>query len=109
MLNTDVENTLTKTIHVKLVAFRRGCWDYVTYIFQNLDDKDGEYISCTRFPNWTCAELKVGDVGFLKYREVIAGDSRWYDWKTNRYIPYKYSGIHFLDFIYEKPKEDIVM
>ena len=109
MLNTDVENIQTKTIHAELVTFQCGCWGYITYIFRNIDRPDSDYIYCVRFPNWDCAELKIGDVGFLKYKEVVAGDSRWYDWRDNKYVPYKYSGIHFLDFVYEKPKEDIVM
>ena len=109
MLNTDVENIQTKTIHAELVTFRHGCWGYITYIFRDIDRPDNDYISCVRFPNWDCADLRIGDVGFLKYKEVVAGDSRWYDWRDNKYVPYKYSGIHFLDFIYEKPKEDIVM
>lgn len=109
MLNTDVENTLTKTIHAELVTYRHGCWGYITYIFKNLDCQDSDYISCVRFPNWDCPELRIGDKGFLKFRAVIAGDSRWYDYRDNKYVPYKYSGIHFLDFVYEKPKEDIVM
>ena len=109
MLNTDVENIQTKTIHAELVTFRHGCWGYITYIFRDIDRPDNDYISCVRFPNWDCADLRIGDVGFLKYKEVVAGDSRWYDWRDNKYVPYKYSGIHFLDFVYEKPKEDIVM
>ena len=109
MLNTDVENTLIKTIHAELIAFRVGCWDYISYVFKDLDNPNGGYICCTRFPNWDCATLAVGDVGFLKYKEVVAGDSRWYNWRDGKYVPYKYSGIHFLDFIYEKQKEDIVL
>lgn len=109
MLNTDVENIQTKTIHAELVTFRHGCWGYITYVFRDIDRPDNDYISCVRFPNWDCADLRIGDVGFLKYKEVVAGDSRWYDWRDNKYVPYKYSGIHFLDFVYDKPKEDIVI
>ena len=109
MLNTDVENTLTKTIHAKLVTYRHGCWGYINYVFQDIDHPESDYIYCTRFPNWDCPDLNIGDIGFLKCRFVIGGDSRWYDWKNDRYVPYKYTGIHFLDFIYEKPKEDIIM
>ena len=109
MLNTDVENILTKTIHAELVTYRHGCWGYITYVFKDLDCQDSDYISCVRFPNWDCPELKIGDRGFLKFKAVVAGDSRWYDHRDNKYVPYKYSGIHFLDFVYEKPKEDIVM
>ena len=109
MLNTDVENISIRTIHAKLITFRHGCWGYINYIFQNLDNPNSDYIYCTRFPNWDCADLQIGDTGFLKCKEVVAGNSKWYDWKTGQYIPYKYSGIHFLDFIYEKPKEDIIM
>jgi len=107
LLNTDVENILTKTVYAELITFKHGCWGYITYIFKDLTS--GEYISCTRFPHWDCPDLDIGDKGFLKFREVHAGTSKWYNKDTGTFIPYKYTGVHFLDFVYEKPKKDIIM
>ena len=61
---------------------------------------------CTRFPNWESPIILIGDIGFLKFKEVIAGKDMWYDPQTGDTIPYKYTGIHFIDFVQENKEVD---
>lgn len=65
-----------------------------------------KYIMCTRFPNWDSPVLDVGDVGYVKYREVFGGIDEWYDKLNDELVKYNYTDIHFLDFVYEKEKLD---
>lgn len=88
------------TIYAKLLAGRGEYGEYTKYVFQNLET--GEYILCTKFPNWNVPPIKVGTVGYLKYKEVIAGRETWYDPVNNIFIPYKFDLDQFIDFI-EKP------
>ncbi len=100
----------TKVIHGKLLALREECGGYIIYVFEIIGGIPPfeKYVMCTRFPNWETPFISIGDVGYLKYREVIAGKDIWYD--GDKFVPYKYTGIHFLDFVLEKPKcEDIVV
>lgn len=111
MPNTDVESIPIKVAKVKLIAIRVDAGGYIVYVFKNIFPKDNEdkFIMCTRFPNWNCCELQLGDIGYVKVQKVEAGKNSWYDSEQQKLVPYNYSGIHFLDFVYEKPKEDIVM
>ena len=99
---------MIKTAYVKLVAFREDFGGYVIYVFEIIDGKSPfeKYIMCTRFPNWESSLIMIGDVGFLKYKEVIAGKDMWYDIQTGNTIPYKYTGIHFIDFVQQKNSEE---
>lgn len=103
-------------IYAKLLVEEENIGGYVVYVFENLD-KDkwdlGRYIMCTRFPNWEVQSFKVGNIGFLHYKEIIAGRDIWYSPKDGIFYPYNYNGIQFLNFIkYDKDKEqkeDIIM
>jgi hypothetical protein len=78
----------------KLVAIRRDY--YTVYVFKLVED--GTYLMCTRLPNWNVPEIKVGDVGFLNYNVVKAGDS-YYNPNTDSTETYKYSNLYFINFI----------
>lgn len=98
----------SKVILAELVASREDFGGYIVYVFNIIDGKlpYDKYIMCTRFPNWDSPTLNLGDVGYLKYREVDAGIDKWFD-GTN-FIPYKYTGVHFLDFVYKKNKDELL-
>lgn len=102
----DVPNT--KIMHGKLIGLNDGFGGYITYVFQNLDSTNAfdKYLMCTRFPNWGSPFIKLGDVGYVKYREVFGGVDEWYDRVKEVFVKYNYTDIHFLDFIYDKPKQD---
>lgn len=99
----------TKVLHGKLITFNEDC-GYITYVFENLDKCDvlHRYLMCVRFPNWESPMLNIGDKGFVKYREVYAGLDKWYDKESDTFVPYKFTDIHFLDFVFEKQKQDAI-
>lgn len=80
------------TVKVKLLAVREDT--YTKYVF---GDNKGNYIMCTKPPNWNTPTVKVGEDGFLKYREVFAGD-RYCDEELLEGF-YRYSAIYFVDFV----------
>lgn len=90
----------------KLVTLREDIGGYIIYVFELPEGKlpYDKYIMCTRFPNWESPILHIGDVGYLKYREVDAGVDKWFN--GSEFIPYKYTGIHFIDFVNKKEKLD---
>lgn len=97
-----------RVIKGKLVAYREDVGDYTTYVFEmiNFPDEFNRYIMCTKFPNWDVPPIKIGDVGYLRYRCVIAGKDVWFN--GSEYIPYKCTNIHFLNFIPEAEKADLI-
>lgn len=97
-----------EVIHAKLVTYREDVGGYIVYVFQNL--ADGTYELCIRLPRWETPFLKIGDVGFLKYNEVRAGEDTWYNPETQSHVPYKQTQVYFVDFVYEKPVEsDLIL
>lgn len=96
------------TIYSKLVAGKDELGGYTKYVFQNLET--GEYVLCTKFPNWETPPIKLFAVGYLKYKEIIAGKETWYDPISNTFIPYKYDTDQFIDFVEEKSSTaDIIL
>jgi hypothetical protein len=82
------------TDKVKLLVTKHGT--YTVYVFENV--KTGEYIMCTRLPNWQCSEISGGDIGYLEYKVVNAGDT-YFDVSQNKEIQYAYSNVYFINFI----------
>ena len=85
---------------------------YTTYVFKCLEKDvtyETRYIMCTRFPNWETPTVEIGDSGYLLFREVEAGIDSWYNGQNM--IPYRYSGIHFINFVpkQEKIKKEYIM
>ena len=98
-------------IRAELLTFREEWGGYIIYVFRNLESTDWktQYIMTVRFPNWNCPLLQIGDKGFLRYKEVEAGKSTWWDNNTQTNIPYKYDNVIFEDFIHDKKKDLTVM
>lgn len=94
------------TILARLVAKEEDALNYVTYVFECLDEeilKDTKYVMCTRYPNWNHRKIDIGEVGYLNFFEIRAGVDKWFD--GEKMIPYNYSGIQFDKFV-SKPKEE---
>lgn len=87
-------------VSAKLLAVKEG--SYTVYVFKNLDTN--AYIMCTRLPNWQTSNLEIGNEGFLKYAEVVAGE-KYFNPATNTEHVYNYSNVYFENFI---QKSDIV-
>lgn len=96
-----------KVLYCKLLTYQIDPGDYVIYVFRNLDTLQicEKYVMCTKHPNWQTKPIEIGQKGYLKVKEIEAGKDTWYDSDSKQYIPYKYSGIQFYDFILEKEPE----
>lgn len=90
------------TIHCKLLAKEIDICNYITVVFKNLDTAPfgQKYVMCVIYPNWESYIPEIGEVGYLTYKECIAGDT-WYDYESNSYIPYKYTNLQFMKFVKE--------
>lgn len=102
------------TILAKLVAQYDDLMGYITYVFECLDDevkKESPYIMCTKHPNWNHKEIKLNEIGYLNFKEIIAGVDKWYDGSCM--IPYNYDGVQFIRFItkpeIDENKEELIM
>ena len=99
------------TILSEVLAFEEDLAGYVTYIFRNIESKDTftEYVMCTKYPNWNCGDIKIGDIGFLTFEEHIAGLDKWFDGREYHY--YNYTGIQLIKFIkkQDKPSQQIIL
>lgn len=90
------------TIYGKLVAIQYDTLEYINYVFKLVNNDarilhNSEFITCVRFPNWDCKELKIGDIGYILINKIKAGVDTWYDGKE--IIPYKYDHMQFVKFI----------
>lgn len=81
-------------IPAKLIAERQSA--YTVYVFQNTET--GDYIMCTRLPNWQTPEVFLNEEGFLQFQEVKAGEE-YYDISQEKNIKYLYSNVYFKNFI----------
>ena len=82
------------TKEVTLVAKRGGT--YTNYVFK--DNNSSEYIFCTRLPKWEVPEIDIGDIGYLQYQKVRAGDE-YFDPDKQEAIVYKYTNSYFMNFV----------
>lgn len=94
---------MQNTIKGKLVATQDGV--YKNYVFQNLDQANNsifKYITVTACPNWNIGQnVEIGDIGFLKYEFVEAGDD-YYQRNSKEVKQYNFTNNYFLNFIKEK-------
>lgn len=86
---------INKVVRAELKAIRQS--HYTMYVFQV---EDGTYLMCTRLPNWQVPDITIGDVGYLNYQIVKAGEE-YFNPDTLETIQYKYSNIYFINFVNE--------
>lgn len=92
------------TKHGKIVTIKTGI--YTIYVFQ-LDD--GEYLMCTRLPNWGTYYPGIGDSGFITVEEAKAGES-YYDRVSGTTKVYQYSNVYFKEFVKDRRElKDIIL
>lgn len=89
-------------VKAKLLTYREEYGGYILYVFENQDQCtwNNKYVMTIRFPNWEAPTLKVGDIGFLSFKEVIAGETTWWDGQNKNF--YNYDNIVFINFVHEK-------
>ena len=96
---------MRNTILGKLVAKQDGV--YKNYVFQNLDQAENsifKYITVTICPNWQNEDVKIGDVGYVEYDFVEAGEN-YFERDSKEVKQYNYSTNYFINFITKR--EDI--
>lgn len=81
--------------------------EYTNYVFKNLEPTkwDNVFFLCTRYPRWEHRELKKGEIGFVTFTEVKAGEE-YYNHITKEVDVYNHSHIRFDKFIDKKSEED---
>lgn len=96
------------TVKARLKELRKDFGGYIMYVFEVLDENITEktwyahYITTVRFPNWEEPPVDVGDVGYLDFKDVLAGKDTWWDKSTNTFVPYNYDHRIFIRFIRER-------
>lgn len=92
------------TVKAELVGKQEDSMGYIKYVFKAIHACYFEYILCTRFPNWGSPPIEINDKGYLTYRKVRAGKDEWFNGED--FIPYRYTGTHFLSFVPELENKD---
>lgn len=83
-------------IKARLVAKREDV--YTVYVFKDLD-KEGNYVMCTKCPNWNSNNIDMFQEGFLTYKFVRAGEDTWFNNDSGKFEAYSYTANYFLDFV----------
>lgn len=85
-----------ETFHGALVQKKEGM--YTIYVFQK---DNGEYLMCTKLPNWGPYIINIGDSGFFTVDYVTAGEE-YFDRLSGETVKYMFSNIYFKEFIKDK-------
>lgn len=98
----------TYTLHCQLKAKEHDLLGYTTYVFENLENASfgHKYCMITRWPNWQCRNVDIGEIGYVTYQEVIAGQDTWWDGSKN--VPFNYSNLIFIKFIKENKLDNSI-
>ena len=96
------------TTLAKLVAKQIDIGEYVTYVFEVVEEEERKrlstkYIMCTRYPNWNHGTIDEGEVGYLDFEEVRAGIDKWFD--GEKMVYYNYNNIQFNKFVPKSAKD----
>ena len=102
MTNSEIEDYPTPvTIYGELKEKQLD--NYTKYIIENLDTKgqDKEYLLLTRYPNWQCQDVNIGDKGYFTFYYIIAGVSKWFDRYSegNPHNFYNSTHLAFVNFV----------
>ncbi len=103
----------TYVVRCKLIASECDILDYHNLVFKILENNcpfGHSYTLITVFPNWGSRIPEVGEVGYLMYDEVLAGDT-YYNRNTDSIMKYNFSNFVFKKFIKEvdNSKKDIIL
>lgn len=101
------------TVYSQLIASEADLMGYITYVFKNLENAPfgHNYCMVTRLPNWNHRDIEIGEIGYLTYNEVVAGQDKWFCPDTGQMIPYNYTNIYFIKFVkpVDSSKKDIIL
>lgn len=95
---------MDKTYYVTLVQKKDGL--YTIYVFQQ---ENGEYLMCTKLPNWGIYNINKGDCGYVTVTYAVAG-TEYYERTTGEKKIYKFDQCYFKDWIPDNAKSaDIIL
>lgn len=104
---------ITMTIHCKLLAREEDLMGYQTLVFKNLDNAPFGYNYCmvTVWPNWESYIPVNGEIGYLTYDSVTAGEDTYFNRETNTIEKYNFTNLIFNKFVREQDnsKKDIII
>ena len=92
------------TIKGQLVAIQEEL--YTNYVFKNLDEQTDSlmrYVTLTKCPNWIGISPQLGEIGYIEYEYVEAGDS-YFCRETGNKGQYNYTSCYFISFIKDVEK-----
>lgn len=91
-----MEQKLDKCIKAQLMASQQD-GAYKIYVFQ--DQTTGEFIMCSRCPNWRGDEPEELQEGFVHFKHVEGGKDTYFDARIGQFVAYQYSATYFLSFV----------
>lgn len=95
---------MDETYYVKLIQKKEGF--YTIYVFQK---DNGDYVMCTKLPNWGVYNINKEDTGFLTVTFAKAGEE-YFERSTNQKKIYQFDQCYFKEFIKDSNKtEDIIL
>jgi hypothetical protein len=94
---------IEQTEHGVLVAKKEGI--YTVYVFQ-LDA--GQYIMCTKLPNWGNYNLDIGQSGYITTQYAEAGEL-YFDRHDQTTKMFQYTNMYFKEFIKDNKVKEIVI
>ena len=104
---------ITLTIHCRLLAKEADLMGYQTLVFKNLDNAPfgNNYCMMTVWPNWESYIPEVGDIGYVTYDSVTAGEDTYFNRETKTIEKYNFTNLIFSKFVKEQDnsKKDIII
>lgn len=94
---------MDETYHVKLIQKKEGI--YTIYVFQK---DNGEYIMCTKLPNWGVYNIQKGDKGYLTITNAHAGE-KYYERTTGNEKIYQFDQCYFKEYIPDIEKGNTII
>jgi len=91
-----MEQKLEKCIKARLVG--QGADEgYTTYVFENLNT--GDFVMCSRCPNWRGDEPRVMQDGYVEFKDVKGGVDTYFEASSGQHKFYQYTATYFLNFV----------
>ena len=91
----------TITIHCKIVAIQNDN-QYTHIVVEDLSrnyDDDLKYVTVVKLPNWDSNAFELGEEGYVLFKPVEAGVTKWFNRELRDFEIYNYSNNYFINFI----------
>lgn len=104
----------TYVINCEVVAKEQDVLGYQTLVFKNLENNcpfGHKYCMNVVFPNWESRIPDIGEIGYVEYDEVKAGEDTYYDRNLDSIVKYNFSNLIFKKFVkkVDNSNKDIIL